>query len=141
MVSRQTREQLVATGEVVGPPVERSCTDQTFELPNGLYVAMALMFSAFVAILAHSFSGGTMPVSYGVVAAFIAAFFAVPAILARSGASVRRTRALTWFEFGDRGIMTATGLTGAGEATVLVLLLPAAILMFGVAIVTIAALV
>ncbi|MGE5564155.1 MAG: hypothetical protein ACM3ZV_12755 [Bacillota bacterium] len=139
MVGRRTREQLLEAGEIVAPPVERACTDQSFELPAGLYAAMAAMFTGFVAVLGLAFRGGHMGVAVGVIFAFIAAFFAVPAAFPGMAASTSRSRSLDWFEFSRRGIHTATGHSSAGEATVLVLLLPFLILCFGIAVVTISA--
>src|SRR5690349_8268166 len=126
MVARRTREQLLAQGEIVAPPVERACTDQSFELPTGIYVAMAVLFTAFPTILVLSFGGGHMPVVLGVILAFIAAFFAVPALFPRV-ARDSKGKALSWFEFSNQGIMTATGRSSAAEAATLVLLLPALI--------------
>ncbi len=35
MVGRRSKQELLAQGELVAPPIERACTDQTFELPGG----------------------------------------------------------------------------------------------------------
>lgn len=140
MVGRQTREQLLASGEIVSAPVERACTDQSFELPSGIYIAMASMFTGFVAVLGLAFRGGHMAVVVGVIFAFIAAFFAIPALFPSVGAPSGRSHAMSWDKFSARGIATATGHSSAREATILVLLLPFLILCFGIAVVTIAAL-
>jgi hypothetical protein len=139
MTTRETRQQLLVRGEVVAPPSARACTDQCFELPSGIYVAMASMFTGFVAVLATAFRGGHMAVVYGAIFAFIAAFFAIPAAFANVGPKDARARALSWFEFSDRGMMTATGHSSAREAITLVLLLPFLILCFGIAVSVIAA--
>jgi hypothetical protein len=141
MTGRQTHEQLLSQGEIVSAPADRACRDQSFELPAPIYIAMATMFTGFVAVLGLAFRGGHMAVVVGVIFAFIAAFFAVPAMFPRIAAGETSTRALSWSEFADRGIMTATGHSTAREATTLVLLLPFLILMFGIAVVTIASLV
>lgn len=133
------KRQLLATDEVVDDPVRRACEDQSFELPSRIYVAMALMFAGFVAVLGGAF-GDRMAVSFGVIFAFLAAFFAVPSLFPRI-ARDSRTRALHWHEFRDRGIDTATGRATAASATVLVLALPFLVLCFAIAIATIAALV
>jgi hypothetical protein len=138
MVARQTRQQLLAQGEIVEAPVERACTDQSFELPTGIYVSMVVMFTGFVALLGSAFRGGHMAVAVGVIFAFIAAFFAIPALFPRIAKGSNPSKALSWYEFSDRGIVTATGHSTAAEATTLVLLLPALILCFGFAIVVIA---
>ena len=141
MTGRQTHEQLLAQGEIASAPADRACSDQTFELPTGIYIAMATMFTGFVAVLGLAFRGGHMAVIVGVIFAFIAAFFAVPAMFPGVATKGTRTTALSWSEFADRGVVTATGQSSAREATTRVLLLPFLILMFGIAVVTIASLV
>src|SRR6476619_2617878 len=123
MTTRQKPEVLIARDEIVAAPAARACDDQSFELPGGLYAAMASMFAGFVAVLSFAFRGGHMAVVYGVIFAFIAAFFAVPALFPAMAPDETSTKALSWFEFGDRGIATATGHASAREATILVLLL------------------
>lgn len=131
--------QLLAADELAESPVQRACDDQSFELPTGVFVAMAIMLAGFVAVLSVAFTGH-MAVSFGVMFAFLAAFFAIPSLFPRM-AQENRTSALRWHEFVDRGIDTATGRTKAGSATVLVLALPFFLLCFAIAIATIAALV
>lgn len=132
MTTRQTSELLTVRNEIVAPPAPRACVDQSFELPGGLYVAMVLMFTGFIAVLSLAFRGGHLAVVYGVIFAFIAAFFAIPAMFPAMAPS--RKKALAWSTFLVRGIDTATGRSTAREATVLVLLLPFLILCFGVAV-------
>ena len=139
MTTRQIQDLLIARDEIVAAPPTRACDDQSFELPTGIYVAMALMFAGFVAVLSVAFNGG-MAVSFGVIFAFLAAFFAIPSLfplIARDS----RSRALQWHEFLERGIDTATGRASAGSATVLVLALPFLILCFAITVAAIAALV
>jgi hypothetical protein len=101
---------------------------------------MVLMFAGFVAVLSLAFRGH-MAVSFGVIFAFLAAFFAVPSLFPRMKPQESRNRALSWSRFMQKGIRTATGRTSAKDATILVLLLPFLILSFSVAVATIAALV
>jgi hypothetical protein len=140
MTTRLTTEVLLARDEIVAAPAQRACGDQSFELPGGIYVAMVLMFASFVAVLSLAFRGH-MAVSFGVIFAFLAAFFAVPSLFPRMKPQESRTRALSWSRFMQKGIRTATGRTSAKDATILVLLLPFLILSFSVAVATIAALV
>lgn len=140
MTTRQTPEVLIARDEIVAPPAPRACDDQSFELPTGIYVAMAIMFAGFVAVLGTAFRG-EMAVSLGVIFFFLAAFFAVPSLWPRLKPVESRTRALGWQEFMDKGIDTATGRVSGASAIVLVLLLPFLILCFAIAVATIAALV
>lgn len=139
MTTRHKSEVLIARDEIVAAPAPRACDDQSFELPGGLYAAMAIMFAGFVAVLSLAFRGGHMAVSYGVIFAFIAAFFAIPAIFPKMKQDAP-TRPLSWAMFRYKGIQTATGRLTATEATVLVLLLPFLVLCFGIAIAAIAAL-
>ena len=141
MSGRQTQQQLLVRDEIVAAPAVRACQDQSFELPPGIYVAMAAMLAGFVAVLGLAFRGGHMAVVYGVIFAFIAAFFAVPAMFPAMAADGTGSKALSWFEFRHRGIATATGRASAREATILVLLLPFLILCFGIAVAAIALLV
>jgi hypothetical protein len=136
MTTRVKPEVLIARNEIVAAPAERACTDQSFELPTGLYIAMASLFAGFVAVLSLSFRGGHMAVVYGVIFAFIATFFAIPAMFPAMAPD--RNKTLSWAMFRMRGIHTATGRSTAGEATVLVLLLPFLIFCFGMAVAAIA---
>lgn len=140
MTTRQVPEVLVARAEIVAPPVARACEDQSFELPGAIYAAMVAMFTGFILVLSLAFRGGHMVVAYGVIFAFIAVFFAIPAIFPKMK-SEGRSKSLSWAMFKYRGIVTATGRTSAKEATVLVLLLPILIFCFAIAIATIASLV
>jgi hypothetical protein len=136
MTTRVKPEVLIARDEMVAAPAGRACDDQSFELPTGLYVAMAMLFGGFIAVLSLAFRGGHMAVAYGVIFAFIAAFFAVPAMF--PGMAPSRKKTLSWAMFRMRGVHTATGRSSAGEATVLVLLLPFLIFCFGIAVAAIA---
>lgn len=136
MTTRVKSEVLIARDEIVAAPIERACTDQSFELPSGLYIAMASLFAGFVGVLALAFRGGHMAVVYGVIFAFIAAFFAIPAMFPAMAREHKKS--LSWTMFRMRGIHTATGRTSAAEATTLVLLLPFLIFCFGMAIAAIA---
>lgn len=133
------KTRLLARDEVVEGPVQRACEDQSFELPAGIYIAMAAMFVGFIAVLSLAFNDH-MLVSFGVIFAFLAAFFFIPTLFPRM-ARDNRTKALEWHEFASRGIDTATGRASAISATVLVLALPFLILCFAIAIASIAALV
>ncbi|HET7605173.1 MAG TPA: hypothetical protein VFK28_03785 [Sphingomicrobium sp.] len=139
MTTRQQTRVLVARDEIVDAPPARACEDQSFELPGRLYVAMIAMFTGFVAVLAFAFTGGHMGVAYGVIFAFIAAFFAIPAMFTGIAPGDGRSKALSWAMFNYKGVTTATGRTSAKDATVLVLLLPSLIFCFAVAVALIAA--
>ena len=136
MTTRVKPEILVARDELVAAPLERASTDQSFELPKGLYIAMAALFAGFIGVLSLSFRGGHMAVAYGVIFAFIAAFFAIPTLFPAMAPQGKPS--LSWTMFRMRGIQTATGRSTARDATVLVLLLPFLIFCFGMAVAAIA---
>jgi hypothetical protein len=139
MTARYNSQLLVASDEIVAPPIPRACTDRCFEMPTGIYVAMALCFLGFVSVLSFAFMGPALVIPYAVFVTFIAAFFVLPGLWAAMEPAESRTKALEWHVFREKGMATATGQTGAGEATILALLLPFLILMWAVAIVTITA--
>ena len=122
-------------------PVRRPMTvDRSFELPTGLYVAMAALFFGFVAVMAIGFGAPGMVVPTGIIVVFIACFFAVPAVMVRAHPESRRP-AMTWVRFRREGIATHYGPASARDATIQVLILPVLIFLFGVAVAAIAALV
>jgi hypothetical protein len=141
MSRRLDHAELLVRQEIVAPPMPRACTDRGFELPTGIYVAMAAMFLGFVGVLSFAFRNPEMAVPFGVFVAFIAAFFAVPAMFVRTTPADGRTPALGWSRFMEQGIPTATGHAGGREAAVLVLLLPVLIFGWAIAVAVIAALV
>jgi hypothetical protein len=139
MSVRVSESDLAIRQELAAPPPARACSDQSFEMPTGVYVAMALLLFGFLAVLAVGLAAPGIAIPMAINFVFLTAFFAIPAIFvgtAKSGA-----RALSWSRFMARGIQTETGRASGGEATVLVLLLPALIFCWAVAIVTINALV
>ena len=141
MTSRVKLADLHARDELALPPQQleqRACNDQSFELPSAIYIAMGSMFVGFISVLAFAFRSN-MAVSYGVIFAFIAAFFAVPALFPRVTRGVVANKRLDWHTFRSNGIATATGHASGREATILILLLPFLILCFAIAVATIAA--
>ena len=135
--------QLVAEQAIVLPePALRlpTAVDRNFELPAGLYVAMAVLFFAAAGVMAFGFAAPMMVVPTGIIAVFIAMFFATPAMWMRMKPE-HPQRLTSWSRFRRQGIMTAYGHSMAGAATIQVLILPALIFLWGIAVVTIAAVV
>ena len=142
MVERLTREQVAEQAILHEAPVLRAPTsvDRSFELPTGIYVAMGLMFFAAAGIMALGFAAPMLVVPTGIIAVFIAMFFAVPAMWVRMKPG-NPQRATSWDRFRRHGIMTHYGPSTAGAATIQVLILPALLVLWAFAVVTIAALV
>ncbi|MGX7894732.1 hypothetical protein [Tsuneonella sp. HG222] len=142
MAEKLTR-QLVAEKAIVHAEIPIRAphqVDRTFELPTGLYIAMAALFFGFVAVMATGFAAPGMVVPTGIIVVFIAAFFAVPTAMMRTRPETRR-KALPWHRFQREGIVTHFGPASARDAAIQVLILPAMLFGWGLAVVTIAALV
>jgi hypothetical protein len=130
---------LRADAKLVPAPPLRACVDHSFELPTGMYVAIAALLFGFLAVLAIGLSNPNLLVPMAVCFAFLTAFFAVPAIFVR--ATPGDQQALKWTQFMVRGVETATGHSSGKEAAILILMLPALIFCWSVAIVAINALI
>lgn len=140
MVEQFTREQIADKATIhINPPVRHE-VNRTFELPTRLYAATVGLFLAYVALMGAGFAHPEMILPVAIFAMFITAGFGVPAIWTRLAPDTA-PRAMTWKRFVREGIITATGRTTARDACVQVLILPVLIFLWGVAAVTIAALV
>jgi len=142
MAERLTRQLVAEKAIIHGAPALRLPTtvDRNFELPLGLYAATAGLFFAAAGVMAIGFAAPAMIVPTGIIAVFIAMFFAVPAMWMRMKPE-NPQRLTSWSRFRQNGIMTAYGHTSAGAATVQVLILPVLILLWGLTVVLIAAVV
>lgn len=135
-----TNEFVSEKARIVEAPRAPTVVNRTFELPRGLYGATVAAYLGFIGIMAAGFQSPGLIIPMVIFAFFIVAGFAVPTIWTRlkpeSGQS-----ALRWSEFTGKGIMTNTGRLSARDAAIQTLILPVLILLWGVAVVTIAALV
>ena len=137
MISHVDPALLLAEAKIVPPPVQRGCEDHGFEIPGGAYLAMALLLLGFLVVLAIGLPTPGLVVPMAINLIFLAAFFAIPALFVRAGGSWGRST--QWNRFLSHGIDTATGHTSGREALALLLMLPAFIFCWSVAIVIIAA--
>lgn len=142
MAERIAREKVAERAIIHEAPVARqpTATDRRFELPTVLYGATVALYLGFVATLAIAFSNPELNVLVAVFALIIVAGFGVPAIWARMKPE-NSQHAASWSRFNAEGIMTLTGRCSASAAAVQVLILPVLIFVWGLAAVTIAALV
>jgi hypothetical protein len=115
-------------------------TDRTFGLPTGLYVATVGLYFAFLAVMAVGFQSAQMGLVIAICVVYVAMAFGVPMMWTRMQPN-HQSKAQGWLEFCEDGIMTATGLTKAKDASAQVLILPVLILLWGISTVTIAAMV
>src|SRR5690606_17710622 len=141
MAERITRQLIAEKAIVCETPVLRNvAVDRSFELPTGLYVSMAALFFAAAGVLALGFAAPLMVVPTSIIAVLIAMFFAVPAMWVRMKPD-HKGHTGSWNRFRLNGVMTPYGRSTANAATVQMLILPALILFWAVAVVTIAAVV
>lgn len=143
MTRRIDHKQLLTEARIVPAPVEagpRSCTDRSFEVPTPILLGVFGLFFAYLAVMSFGFMVPGLVLPMAVNFFFVAAFAFVPAKWAMMKPA-KSDRALTWYELRDRGMQTATGHSSAAETVTLILLLPACLLLWGVAVVTIAKLV
>ena len=142
MAERQTRELIAEQAIIHDAPVLRAPTtvDRSFELPAALYGLTAAGYLGFVGLTALAFGNPKLILPFAIIAVFIAMFFGVNAMWMRMKPE-HPQRLTSWSRFRQHGIMTAYGRSTAGAATVQVLILPALIFLWGIAVVTIAALV
>ncbi len=131
---------LIAKGEIVAPPALQTGEAKNFELPAALYGAMAALFFGFLGVMAVGFSHPEMILPMAINFIFLSAFFTVPTLFVSGDLQVGR-KAMRWSEFMAKGVETETGHSSGRDAVVLALLLPVMIFLWGIAVVTIAALV
>lgn len=141
MTEFTTRHDLARVADVVAEPGKRPPTtvDRGFELPTGLYVATVAAYLGFLAVMASAFMNPGLVLPMVIFALFIVAAFGTPMLWVRMNPA-NSQQALTWGQFRNRGIQTATGHLDGGAAAVQVLILPVLILGWGVAVAVIAAL-
>lgn len=142
-MAERIARQLVAEKAIIhqAPALRAPTTvDRNFELPLALYAGTAAAYFAFLGVMALGFGNPGLILPMAIFVVFVAMFFAVPAMWMRMKPD--HPQKLTgWARFQRQGIMTAFGHSTAGAATVQVLILPVLILVWGLAVVTIAALV
>lgn len=142
MAERVTR-QTVAAKAIVHPEaalLPPTVVDRSFELPTALYGATVAFYLGFMAIMAIGFGNPELILPIAVIVFLIVAAFGVPALWVRMAPGSRRA-AKSWSRFRAEGVATEHGQTRAGDAIVQVLILPVLIFLWGLAVVTIAALV
>ena len=138
-----TREQLALHAITHDTPQARFVqprVNRSFELPTALYGATVALYLGFIGVMAIGFGSPLLVIPMAIIVLTIVAAFALPTIWTRlapdSGTSPKRL-----IRFANEGIATASGRSSARDASVQVLILPVLIFLWGVAVVTIAALV
>lgn len=131
-------ELLDQTARIVDAPVQPVEVDRTFELPRGLYVATVACYLGFLGIMAATFSTSGLIIPMAIFAFFIIAGFAIPTIWTQLKPE-HKSIAKSASRFASEGIMTNTGRLAPRDAAIQVLVLPVLIVLWGLAVVMIAA--
>jgi hypothetical protein len=137
-MSKHVTAPELARVATVAQEIVRTRVDRTFELPTGLYAMTVGLYLAFFAMMSVAFMNPELAIPMVVIAAFVFFGFRV----AGKWASMKPdsdSEPLTWSQFRNRGIMTMSGKLTAGQAAAQVLILPALILVWGIAVAIIAA--
>ena len=134
-----TPEFIEAKARIVEAPTVPE-VDRSFQLPKGLFVATGALFFAFLGVMTLGFSAPGLVVPLAICAVFLGMFFGVAAVFVRADPEASR-KMMTWAVFRRDGIATYTGPMSARDATVQMMVLPVLILLWGFAVVTIAAMV
>jgi hypothetical protein len=138
MTRKYDTEALTRIADVAIAPAPRETIDRTFELPTGLYAATVGAYLAFLGIMAAGFQSRDMILPMAIFTIYIVMAFGVPMLWARMNPA-NPSRALSWSRFEQEGIETWAGHISAKDAKLQVLILPVLVLLWGVAVVTIAA--
>lgn len=113
--------------------------DRNFGLPTALYGATVAGYLGFLLVVGTAFANPLLAIPMAIFVVFIIAGFGVPALWTRLAGNT--TEPQTLGEFEARGIQTNTGRLAARDATIQVLILPALLVCWGLAVAVIAAVV
>lgn len=140
MSKHLTRELVAEQAVIVKAPAKRHEVDRTFELPKALYGATVAFYLGFLAIMATGLATPGLIIPMAIFTVFIVAGFGVPAIWTKL-APETTSKSMPLAKLRRDGIQTLTGRLPMRDAVVQMLILPAIVFCWGVATITIAALV
>lgn len=138
------RARIVEAPETAAKVRHQVEIDRNFELPTGLYAITVGLYFAFLAVMFAGFSSPGLVIPMAIFAVFIVGMFGVPAVWTRIKShdeSGDDATPLTMGKFKNVGIMTYTGRLAPRDAIIQMLILPVLIVVWGCAVVVIAALV
>ena len=112
--------------------------ERTFGLHPALFAATIGAYLAFLAIMAAAFMNPNLVIPFAIFVVYLGMYFGVPSLWARVvGRPVGRFQ--SWAEFRSEGMEIETGHIASGAAIAQVLVLPALIVGFALAVALIAA--
>jgi hypothetical protein len=133
------RQQLAAIDSIAGAPDRpRACTERDFNLPVALHAGFFGLFLTYLGVMWAGFGNPNLLIPMAICIFFTAAFYVVP-MLWTTMDGPNQTDAMGFDEMFARGVDIHTGRISGGGAAVQVLVLPVLILLWGVAVVVIAA--
>ncbi len=124
--------------QIVEQPRHQPPVDRTFGLPTALYAITVAAYLAFLAVMTAAFGSAELAIPMAICLTYIAMAFGVPALWTRISPQ-DGARNAGWRAFRNHGVMAHDGPVSANAAIVQVLILPLAILGWGVAVAIIAA--
>ena len=144
-MSKPIKQQDLAAAERVAAPhlkpnLRPDIEDRNFGLPVAIHATYFGLFLAYLGVMFVGFYEPRMILPMAIFVIFTVGFYVVPMLWAGMKPG-NDSRALTMPELMANGIATHTGLCNGRDATVQALILPALILGWGIAVVSIAALV
>lgn len=110
-----------------------------FDLPPVLHGAVFGGFAVYLAIMWSAFADPGLAIPFVIFAVFLAASFVVPALWARTVPAVGERERFA--DFMRDGIMTGSGFLDGNAALAQVLIMPAMLILWGLAVATIRVLV
>ena len=122
---------------VVEPPRRPVPGARSFELPKGIFIAMALAYVVFLSTMTAAFgSGEGLPLLLAICIVYLLMYLGTPALFAAVDTGVR-VPLLDWAKLKRRGLDTAYGPMSAGAVVGQVLIVPACVAFFGLAVLVI----
>jgi hypothetical protein len=140
MTKHLPAEQLAGLAQIHDQIPQGSVVDRSFELPVALYGLTIACYLAFLAIMAAVFTTAELAIPMAIFVVYIAMAFGVPAMWTAIGPD-NGARRLSWEAFRRSGVETHYGRVTAGSAIAQVLIMPAAVLGWGIAVAVIASMV
>jgi len=123
----------------VAPVRHQVEVDRNFGLPSVLYGIMAACYLGFLAITVTAFASPFLIVPMAVIGLFLVMFFGIPIAWTRFRGNLSKPATLG--QFALKGIMTETGPLRPRDAAIQMLILPVLLVLWGLAVVVIAAIV
>lgn len=130
--------QLAELAQIVDQPRHQLPVDRTFGLPSELFAITVAAYLGFLGIMAAAFGTAELAIPMAIFVIYIAMAFGVPALWTGIGED-DGARRMSWSAFRRNGVIAHDGPVSANAAAAQVLILPLAILGWGIAVAIIAA--